>query len=105
MCIMCILGHAETQNWFNHGDGKSFIPLKQVKVPFWDSYYNILTFYFNNTILFKNTKSRKKKKKKKKRWPLFSKILGRSEKGKQTSFFWPNWKSMKNAPFTCSTNV
>ena len=29
----------------------------------------------------------KKKKKKKKRWHLFSKILGQSEKGKQTSFF------------------
>ena len=38
------------------------------------------------TILVKNAKLNIKKKKKKKQ-PKFSKILGRSEKGKQTSFF------------------
>ena len=38
------------------------------------------------TILFKNAKLNSKKKEKKNK-PIFSKILGRSEKGKQTSFF------------------
>ena len=38
------------------------------------------------TISFKNANLNIKKKKKKKQ-PKFSKILGRSEKGKQTSFF------------------
>ena len=33
----------------------------------------------------KQTNEKKKKKKKKKTWPLFSNILGRSKKGKQTS--------------------
>ena len=36
----CILGHAEPQNWFNPGVGRSCIPLQQAKVPyFWDSCY------------------------------------------------------------------
>ena len=40
-------------------------------------------------ILFRNAKLniKKKKKKKRKKQPKFSKILGRLEKGKQTSFF------------------
>ena len=43
-------------------------------------------WHFVLTILFENAKLRMSKKKKKKRWPLFSKIFGWSEKGKQTSF-------------------
>ena len=35
-CV-CILGHTEPQNWFNHGDGGSCIPLYLGKMPFWDS--------------------------------------------------------------------
>ena len=44
------------------------------------------------TILFKNAKLNKgKKEKRKKKQPKFSKILGQSEKDKQTSFFFrPN---------------
>ena len=54
-----------------------------VKTPFGDNYYifwhTILTF------LFKNTKLSRERGKKS--WPLFSNIVGWSETGKQTSFF------------------
>ena len=35
---MCILGHAEPQNWFDPGVGMGCIPLYLVKIPFLDSY-------------------------------------------------------------------
>ena len=85
---VCILGHAEPQNWFYSSVEVGYIPLYLVKVPFRDSYYIfsghlILTFLFENTklriIFFKKSRS------------LFSDILGWSEKGKQTSFFRPNF--------------
>ena len=37
-----ILGHVESQNWFNPGGGLvevGCIPLYLAKVPFWDNYY------------------------------------------------------------------
>ena len=53
-CV-CILGHAEPQNWFDSGVGRYCIPLYLVKIPFWYSYYifwhSILTFVFKNTKL------------------------------------------------------
>ena len=44
-CV-CILGHADPQNWFDPGVVRYCITLYLVKIPFGDSYY-ILTFYFN----------------------------------------------------------
>ena len=40
-CHSCvfIIEHAEPQNWFNPGVGRSCIPFQQVKVPFWDTFY------------------------------------------------------------------
>ena len=52
--------------------------------------FGTVTIYPDNlfwTFLFKNTKLSIKKKKKKKGQPLFSNVLGRSQNGKQTSFF------------------
>ena len=64
------------------------IPLYLVKVPFWGQLLYSLLFCFN---IFVYAELRIKKKKKKKSQPLFYNILGRSEKGKQTSvFFRPN---------------
>ena len=54
-CV-CILGHAELQNWFDPGVGGSYIPIQQVKVPLWDSYY--IFRHFVSTILFKTAKLR-----------------------------------------------
>ena len=82
-CV-CIIEHAEPQNWFNPGVGGGCIPLYLVKVPFWDS--NYIFWHFILTFLFKNGKLRIKEKEKKSR-PLFSDILDGSEKGKQTPFF------------------
>ena len=42
-----------------------------------------------------------KKKTKKKRWPLFSEILGPSEKGKQASFFRPYTIRTFASKFSC----
>ena len=86
---VCILGHAEPQNWFDPGG--IIIPYYLVKVPFGDSYH--IFWHFILTFLFENAKLTIKKKKKSR--ASFSDILGRSEKGKQTSFF---FRPYINAP-------
>ena len=83
-CV-CLLGHAQPRI------GQLIvvvvggcIPLYLVKVPFGESYY--IFWHFNLTFLFKNAKLRIKKRRKK-MLTLISDILDRSEKDKQTSFF------------------
>ena len=71
--------------------GLKFLVLERVVFHYiWLKYlFGTVTIYPDNlfwTFLFKNTKLSIKKKKKKGQ-PLFSDILGRSEKGKQASFF------------------
>ena len=46
LCV-CILGHAEPQNWFCSSIGGGYIPLYLVKAAFWGQILYILTFYFN----------------------------------------------------------
>ena len=70
--------------------GVKHIPSVPIQLTFWTVGMYFETFILTN--LFKNAKSKTttttatKKKKKKKKHPKFSKILGRSEKGKQTFF-------------------
>ena len=99
-CV-CILGHEEPQKWFNPGVGRSYIPLQQVKVPFWDIYY--IFWHFMLTNLFKNAKLRIKKKD-----DSYFPNFGSVRKGQTSIFFflglitqaannqkyqklWPNW--------------
>ena len=58
VCV-CILGHAEPQNWFNPWRGVVF---NLVLVPFWDSFY--IFWHFIWTFLLKNAWLRIKKKEK-----------------------------------------
>ena len=97
MC-MCILGHAaEPQNWFDPGVGSgSVFHYIWLKYPFGTVtiYSDILFWTFFLEIQNWASKKKKKRKETKKQnnkktqhRPLFSDILGRSEKGIQTSIF------------------
>ena len=86
-CV-CILWHAEPQNWFNPGPGVGgglYSIISGYKVPFWDSYNYFIFWHFVLTFLFKNANLRIKKKGGESQ-PSSSDNLGRSEKGKQISF-------------------
>ena len=91
---MWILGHTKPQNWFDAGVERGCISLNVLKIPFCDSYYIFWHFIFYifvwkyKAAYQKQKEKRKKerKKKEKKSRPLFSNVLGRLEKGKQSSF-------------------
>ena len=76
-CV-CILGHAEPQNWFDPGVRSGCIPIYLVTLPFWDNYYIfwhfILTFLLKDTRLSikKKTNNNNKTKHKNKKKPLLS---------------------------------
>ena len=52
-----------------------------VKEPFWDLFKKKSDIFVKNAIEYQKNKTKQNKR------PLFSDILGQSEKGKQTSFF------------------
>ena len=92
-CV-CILGHADPKNWSDPSVGTYFLKIFSTRLEY---HFGTVTIYLDIlpriilTFLVRNTKLSIQKKKntkqnKQKKTPLFSNILGRSEKGKQIFF-------------------
>ena len=96
LCIW-ILGHAESQNWFDPGVGRDHFPLYLVKIPFWDSYYIFWHFFEHFCLKIQNWISKKKQKQtnKQKKRPLFSDILGRRKRTNKHLFLGLTAKTKK----------